>query len=116
VLGGGDGWLMVEVDHQHARQKMIEAGVRAAVELYARPGDRYGYAIWRRSEYIVDFPVLDILAALNRAEGPVGGGACWGGSENVGGSPRGIGSRLTPAQVEAVVAEVVGRRPAAAAR
>jgi hypothetical protein len=107
ALGGGDGWLLVEVDHQHARQKMVEAGVRAAVELYARMGDRYAYAIWRRSEYIVDFPVLEILAALNRAEGVTDESVGWGGSENVGGSPRVIGSRLTPAQVEAVVAEVI---------
>jgi hypothetical protein len=31
----------------------------------------------------------------------------WGGADNVGGSPRGIGSRLSPAEVEAVVAQVV---------
>jgi hypothetical protein len=108
VLGGGGGWTMVEIDHQHARQKMVEAGVKAAVELFARQGDRYVYSIWRRSEYIVDFPVADILRELNRAEGygldDVRG---WGGSENVGGSPRGQGSRLDPAQVEAVVNQVV---------
>jgi hypothetical protein len=110
ALGGGDGWLLVEVDHQHARQKMVEAGIRAAVELYARvAGGRYAYAIWRRSEYIVDFPVLEILSALNQAEGVDEGGPCWGGSENVGGSPRIVGSRLAPAEVEVVVAAVVAR-------
>jgi len=35
----------------------------------------------------------------------------WGGSENVGGSPRGVGSKLTPAEVEAVVKEVVENNP-----
>jgi hypothetical protein len=109
ALGGGDGWLVVEVDHQHARQKMVEAGVRAAVELYARPGARFAYSIWRRSEYIVDFPVLEILDALNRAEGVKNGDPSWGGSENVGGSPRVVGSRLDPVEVERVVSEVVGR-------
>jgi hypothetical protein len=108
VLGGGHGWTLVELDHQHARQKMVEAGVKAAVELFARQGDRYVYAVWRRSEYIVDFPVADILRALNRAEGyPADDVHGWGGSENVGGSPRGKGSRLTPAQVELVVNQVV---------
>jgi hypothetical protein len=111
-LGGGDGWVLAEVDHQHARQKMVEAGVRAAVELYARPAGRYSYAIWRRSEYIVDFPVLEILAALNDAEGLDEGDAQWGGSENVGGSPRVVGSRLEPAQVEAVVRAVIADRRA----
>jgi hypothetical protein len=114
VLGGGTGWMMVEIDHQHARQKMVEAGVKAAVELFARVNDRYVYSIWRRSEYIVDFPVAEILRELNVAEGyapeDVRG---WGGSENVGGSPRGTGSRLGPDAVQVVVNQVVDRTRAA---
>jgi hypothetical protein len=114
VLGGGAGWSMVEVDHQHARQKMVEAGVKAAIELFARPGDRYVYSIWRRSEYIVDFPVLDILRALNVAEGyQPQDNLGWGGSENVGGSPRGRGSRMAPTEVEVIVNQVVERARAA---
>jgi hypothetical protein len=70
--------------------------------------------VWRRSEYIVDFPVAEILRELNRAEGytpdDVRG---WGGSENVGGSPRGRGSQLTPHEVEGVVNQVVERSRAA---
>ncbi|HET6613202.1 MAG TPA: hypothetical protein VFG83_14495 [Kofleriaceae bacterium] len=109
-LGGGPGWVLVEVDHQHARQKMVEAGVNAAIELFARSGAGYVYSVWRRSEYIVEFPVLDILRALNTAEGlgpedPTG----WGGSETVGGSPRGVGSKLRPEEVERVANEVIAR-------
>ncbi|MBL4635707.1 MAG: hypothetical protein JKY56_17735 [Kofleriaceae bacterium] len=111
-IGGDDGWVIVEIDHQHARQKMVEANIKAAVELFARKGDRYVYSIWRRSEYIVDFPILEILRQLNIAEGlspnAVPG---WGGSENVGGSPRGIGSKLTPKEVEEVVRTVVNNNP-----
>lgn len=108
VLGGGHGWVLTEVDHQHARQKMVEAGINAAVELFARNGDRYVYAIWRRSEYIVEFPVPEILRQLNIAEGRQPSDvAGWGGSQNVGGSPRGEGSTLTPEQVEAVVNQVI---------
>ena len=107
-LGGGEGWALVEINHQHARQKMVEGGFKAAVELFARKGDHYVYSIWRRSEYIVDFPVIEILKQLNHAEGYTDGDVRgWGGSENVGGSPRGVGSRLTPAQVEDVVNHVV---------
>jgi hypothetical protein len=110
-LGGGDGWLLVEVSHQSARERMVAAGVRAAVELYGRAGDNYQYVLWRRSEYVVNFPVRDLLAALNRAEGfadvdPRG----WGGADNVGGSPRRVGSALPPARVEAIVGEVVAAR------
>lgn len=109
-LGGGAWWL-VEVAHPHARERLVAAGVRAAVELTARVGDRYAYALWRRSEYIAWFPVQEILAALNVAEGLASDAADgWGGAETVGGSPRGRGSRLTPAEVEAVVEGVVARR------
>jgi hypothetical protein len=111
-IGGGEGWVLVEIDHQHARQKMVEANIKAAVELFARKGDRFLYSIWRRSEYIVNFPVKEILRQLNIAEGfepeDLNG---WGGSENVGGSPRGVGSRLSPEQVEEVVREVVKKSP-----
>lgn len=107
-IGGGPGWTLVEIDHQHARQKMIEAGIKAAIELFSRPGEPYLYSIWRRSEYIVDFPVAEILDRLNEVEDltPPDG---WGGSENVGGSPRGRGSTLGPQEVEEVVNEVVAR-------
>ena len=109
-LGGGHDWVLAEVNHQHARQKLVEAGVKAAVELYGRSGEHFLYSIWRRSEYIVGFPVLEILGELNRAEGfAEGDTAGWGGSENVGGSPRAGGSRLTPEQVEVVVNRVVDR-------
>ena len=110
VLGGGHQWTLAEVEHQHARQRLLENGVNAAVELYSKSDDHYWYSIWRRSEYITTFPVLEILAALSRAEGfevddPTG----WGGSDNVGGSPRGVGSKLPPSDVEEVVNEVVDR-------
>ncbi len=109
-VGGGEGWVLAEVDHQHARQKMVESGINAAVELYARSGERYVYSIWRRSEYIVHFPIREILRELNRAEGYEADDlAGWGGSENVGGSPRGAGSSLAPADLEQIVERVVAR-------
>ena len=110
-LGGGRGWTLVEVDHQHARQKLVGEGVNAAVELFARGEDgTYFYSIWRRSEYIVDFPVPDILVELNRVEGFKDDDVCgWGGSDNVGGSPRKVGSKLSPDEVASVVNTVVER-------
>ena len=110
AIGGGDGWMLAEVNHQTARERMVSAGVRAAVELFGRHGDRYLYSVWRRSEYVIGFPVKDILAALNVAEGfqPIDPSG-WGGADSVGGSPRGRGSTLTPAQVEAIVNDVVRR-------
>ena len=112
-LGGGSGWVLAELDHPHAREKMIAAGIRAAVELTARVGERFVYSVWRRSEYVIGFPVREILRALNVAEGsPPDDLQGWGGADNIGGSPRRKGSGLSPAQVEAVVNGVVeGARP-----
>src|SRR5262245_33457249 len=50
-IGGGDCW--VEVTHQTAREKLVASGVRAAVELFGRAGERYLYTVWRRSEYVI---------------------------------------------------------------
>ena len=110
-IGGGDGWTFAEVTHQSAREKLVSSGVRAAVELFGRNGERWLYTLWRRSEYVVKFPVKALLAALNVAEGfqpvdPTG----WGGADTVGGSPRGRGSALSPAQVEAIVNGVIATR------
>jgi hypothetical protein len=110
-LGGGPGWILAQVTHQSAREKIVAAGYRAAVELFGRSGERLHYTVWRRSEYIVSFPVREILAALNLAEGfqPVDRTG-WGGADNVGGSPRGRGSALQPAEVERIVNEVIAKR------
>lgn len=107
-IGGGPGWALVEVTGAPAREQMVAEGISAAVELIAQAGGRYVYTIWRRSEYIVHFPVRAILRALNEAEGfapddPSG----WGGSDNVGGSPRARGSALGPERVAQVVESVL---------
>jgi hypothetical protein len=112
VIGGGSGWTFAKVSHQSARERMVATGVRAAVELFGErdlpSGKRFFYAVWRRSEYIVGFPVARILQALNAAEGyaPVDAGG-WGGADNVGGSPRAKGSALAPADVERIVNDVL---------
>jgi hypothetical protein len=108
-IGGGE-WWMVEVDRMGARERMVAAGVRAAVEVTGQHRDRWIYSLWRRSEYIVWFPVREILEALTVAERAAGGTGSWGGADNVGGSPRPDGSVLGPTAVESVVAEVVARR------
>lgn len=105
---GGDGeWWLVEVDHTQARERMVAAGVRAAVEVVGRHENRWTYTVWRRSEYIAWFPVREILDELCKQERVSGGSGRWGGADNVGGSPRPDGSVLSPDVVERVVTEVV---------
>jgi hypothetical protein len=105
-LGGGT-WWMVEVLRAQARESLVAAGVRAAVEVTGHFNDRWTYTVWRRSEYIVWFPVRAILDALSTAEASAGGSGHWGGADNVGGSPRPHGSVLSPERVEHIVTEVV---------
>jgi hypothetical protein len=105
-IGGGLGWVLVEVAGGQARERLIADGVRAAVELFGRNGDHWLYSIWRRSEYIVGFPVRALLDALNAAE-ELDPNVGWGGADNVGGAPRGRGSKLPPDEVERVINRVL---------
>ena len=59
----------------------------------------------------VRFPVDELYAAFNEAEGRPDGGAGWGGSNTIGGSPRDGGSRLSPLDVERIVNEHLGQTP-----
>lgn len=108
-IGGGPGWAMVDEVGLHARTGLFASGVRAFVA--ARPhagGGAWTYTVGRMSAF-VPFDVPRLLAALNEAEG-LGAAATrrWGGGNTIGGSPRGVGSRLPPAEVERVVARVLG--------
>ena len=75
------GWTFAEVTRQSAREKLRALALQR----------------WRRPEYVAKFPVKELLAALNVAEGfqPVDP---TGGADTVGGSPRGRGSALSPQQ------------------
>ena len=56
----------------------------------------------------IGFPMVRLYAALNEAEGTEAGPTGWGGSNTIGGSPRGSGSRLKPAEVEGVINRTIG--------
>lgn len=82
------------------------------------PG-HYRFTLAKRSDLVGGFPLGDLFHALNDAEqrkasskGQAPGGS-WGGGTTIGGSPRPMGSILTPAEVAAViesVLEVPGRK------
>jgi hypothetical protein len=101
------GWAHVKELGTQARIGMFSDGVRAFVSSspYGNEG-RWMHIIGRMSEYI-DFPVIKLLEALNRAEGLTGADR-WGGGDTIGGSPRISGSKLTPPEVAAVVRSVLG--------
>lgn len=103
-------WSSVDETGRHARLGMFANGIKAYVSVRPRAFDggtlRFDYTIGRASPF-VPFDVLKILKKLNEAE-PASSSAttpheCWGGSDLVGGSPRILGSRLSPAEVEGII-------------
>lgn len=107
---GGEEWWLVEVERMNARERLIAAGVRAAVEVTTLLSERWAYSLWRRSEYITWFPLDEIITALNVAEGfspnALNG---WGGASTCGGSPRSRGSSLPPFAVETIVNRTIAQ-------
>ena len=64
----------------------------------------WSYSLGRTSPFI-PFDIPRIVAALNSAEHS--GQGTWGGGNLIAGSPRQLGSKLSPKQVAAIVAETI---------
>lgn len=110
----GTGWIMAKGEEGGIFQVLYRAGHTRAI-VYRELADRStAYTIGKRSEFVDHFPIAlgrksSILAALAKRE------AGWGGSTTVGGAPRhadGSRSRLTPADVFAIVEAVLRERNA----
>ena len=109
-MGGGPGWRLIVEHGPHARTALFGAGVRAFVSARDNGNETWTYTIGKMSPY-VRFPVDELYAAFNEAEGRAEGAAGWGGSNTIGGSPRDGGSRLSPLDVERIVNEHLGHSP-----
>lgn len=89
-------------------------GIERAVQAEKLPDGTWKYIVGKRSEFVPDFPVTTILAALVKAEREANprqdARTTWGGGSTIGGSPRnadGSSSRLTPRDVHSIVSAVV---------
>lgn len=107
TIGGGSGWSFVEKTGPSARMMMAQAGISA----YAMKIGDGRYSIGRMSVW-VPFPLEEIFADLNAAEpeGLVTDTNRWGGSNTIGGSPRDTGTKLSHAQIEAVINARLARK------
>jgi hypothetical protein len=103
AIGGGPGWELIVEHGPHARTALFSRGVRAFVSARENHDGTWTYSIGKLSPF-VRFPLEDLYAALNAAEG-LDEASGWGGSNTIGGSPREGASRLPPAEVERVVNE-----------
>jgi hypothetical protein len=106
-IGGGPGWKMIVEVGPHARTALFAARIRAFVAVSDNGGGSWTYTLGKMSPF-VRFPIQDLYARLNEAEGLPPGEGAWGGSNTIGGSPREGGSRLPPPEVERIVNELLG--------
>jgi hypothetical protein len=106
-IGGGKNWTLVREIGANGRTGMFADGIRAYVSVRERPNGNYTYTIGRMSPFI-DFDVQAIIAKLNELEGTTDTEDRWGGGDNIGGSPRVAGSRLTAEEVTAAVESIIG--------
>ncbi len=106
-MGGGAGWRLIVEHGAHARTALFGSGVRAFIAVRDNGNGSWTYTVGKMSPF-VRFPVQELYAAFNEAEGCAGGPDCWGGSNTIGGSPRERGSALPPLEIERIVNEVLG--------
>lgn len=108
-IGGGPEWTMVRESGPAARSAMYNDGITSFVAYLGETEDKtHRYVIGRRSVWI-PFDVEKLFKALNAAEPVTHQG--WGGTNTIGGSPRGTGSTLSPDKVESVVNSVLSPEP-----
>lgn len=95
--GGGEGWSMVKEIGVNARLGIFADGIKAFVCCRQRPDGRWVYTVGRQSIF-VPFDVPGILQELDGIENLEN--EHWGGGNTIGGSPRVMGSKLSPEKVQ----------------
>lgn len=104
IVHAGSGWIMVDESTTDARMKMHAYGHRAFVSVKQRADSNWQYSIGRSSP-LIQFPILQILDELGRAESSPK--HTWGGSELIAGCNRVFGSSLSPQKVTIIIQRVL---------
>lgn len=116
-LHRGDGWIIVESSGFGIFQHMYGEENRINRVIACTPEDENGkrtVTIGKKSDFVSNFSVPNILAKLNEAEG-LGPEVKdrWGGGTTIGGSPRGTdttprGTSLSIDKIKEIVTSVIG--------
>jgi dTDP-D-glucose 4,6-dehydratase len=99
--------IIDETGGNEARYWLYSRGMNAFVSrVSTSPDGTYVYSIGRRSQY-VNFPVVQLMNALNSAEDHED---TWGGSDTIGGCGRQYRSKLSWEQIRDIIEEFFARR------
>jgi hypothetical protein len=102
VIGGGNGWVMVEEIGAHARTAMFGDGIKAYVSVRERKDNRWTYTLGKLSPFI-PFDLIKLTEAFNKNDSAVTSLDKWGGGNNIMGSPRVGGSNLSPDMIHKLI-------------
>ncbi|MFO0416534.1 MAG: hypothetical protein ACK5Y6_04530 [Pseudomonadota bacterium] len=103
VIGGGPGWSMVKMVGFYARSLLRQNGITAYVAYGGEHNGRHKYSLGKLSPADL-LPIKELYDYLNQLEGfDPGNGPHWGGSDTIGGSPRPLGSSLSPKELEQAI-------------
>jgi hypothetical protein len=107
IIGGGDGWKMIEETGEHARYAFSKHNIDAFISVRQRPNGNYNYTFSRLSKFTDGFPPLThLFLMLNFALGLTGSPDQFGGGTNTGGNSRGNGCPNPPEEIEKLVNEI----------
>jgi hypothetical protein len=102
VLIKQDKFALIKEIGSHAKTGLLSDGFQSYMTVRQRPNGHYTYTIGKLAFASLNVPAA--LNALNRNECCLKND-CWGGGNIVGGSPRVIGSKLTPNEVFEIIKE-----------
>lgn len=111
IIGGGNGWSMVEEIGMHARTGMFGDGIKAYVSVrywtnnLSSKENKFTYTIGKLSPFI-PFDLLKLTTILNDIDPSVSLIDKWGGGNNIIGSPRIAGSALSPDNLQKIIEEM----------
>jgi hypothetical protein len=101
MIGGGKGWSMVNELGEQARKGIVSDGIKNFVTVRQREDGNWTYSIGKTSPYVLGFKLEQWYKRLNEIENTQHG--AWGGSDTIGGSPRGSGSSISPKKLEDLI-------------
>ncbi len=110
IIGGGVDWTFTKETGPASRMAMYNDGITAFATLVAENADgSFVYTLGRRSVW-TPFSLQKLYERLNEEESDViTDSNRWDGSDTIGGSPRGTGSRLSPERLQEIINATMGK-------